>query len=143
MPKAVDASRKIELGITRLEYGEADRPQRAVLELSTHKHYNGGLISTATVFWHGEHSKSNLISLGGGSGDFTRRLRVSERTVRATQKNIDTQHAAAFPPDVIASQTQAAKDHYARFVAEGVDGMKNTYFPAIQTLDKAQEASHA
>lgn len=124
---AQERTRDIDLGITRLEYGDENRPQRAVLTLTTRKYYNGGLISDATVYWVGHHSKQNMMSLGGDGGDYGKRLRLSERTVKATQRNIDAEHAAAFPQDVIESMTQAAKDHYARFVRAGIDGYKNVY----------------
>lgn len=59
-----ETTRNIELGITRLEWGDADRPQRAVLELSTHKLFSGGLISSASVYWHGATSRCQMIGLG-------------------------------------------------------------------------------
>ncbi len=128
---AQDRTQDIELGITRLEYGDSSRPQRAVLTIETSKSYSGGLVSRASVCWHGYHCRQQMIGVGGSGGDFSQRIKVSERTVKATQKNIDTQHVAAFPPDVISSLTQAAKDHYASVVAAGVDGFKNTYLSEV------------
>lgn len=121
----------IELGITRLEYGDAERPQRAVLQIETSKYYNGGLISDASVYWIGRNCRQQMIGLGGSGGDYSKRLIVSERTVRATKGNIAKQHAAAFTPEVVAGLTQAAKDHYAAAVRAGVDGMHNTYPEAV------------
>ncbi len=124
----------IELGIVRLEYGDAARPQRAVLTIETSKYYNGGLISDATVYWVGRNCRSNMITLGGtdSEGDYGERLKVSERTVKATQKAIDRQHAEVFTPEVVAQLMGYAKLHYARYVSAGVDGMKNTYPAEIQ-----------
>lgn len=123
----------IDLGITRFEYGDTERPQRAVLTVSTSKYYNGGLISNATVYWVGDHSRQNMMCLGDPSGgDYTNRLKVSARTVKATQKAIDTQHAEVFTAEAIARLTQAAKDHYARFVRAGIDGFKNTYAANVE-----------
>ena len=117
----------IELGITRLEYGDPTRPQRAVLELSTGKHYDGGLSSRASVYWHGDYSRSQLIGIGSSEGDYSRRPARTDKAVRATQKAIDRQHAEAFTPEVVATITAEAKAHYAAVVEAGEDGMKNTY----------------
>ena len=122
----------IDLGITRLEYGDAARPQRGVLTICTGKYYNSGLISDATVYWVGNHSRQNCVSLGTDGGDYGKRLKVSEKTVKATQRNIDKQHAEVFTVTTIADLTEAAKLHYARFVRAGIDGFKNTYPTAVQ-----------
>lgn len=118
---------KIELGFTRLEYGDPARPQRAVLELSTDKHYDGGLVSRASVYWHSDHSRSQLIALGGSGGDYSHRPSRTDRSVRATQKAIDKLHADVFTPDVIQMLTAEAKAHYAAVVEAGNDDMRNTY----------------
>lgn len=118
----------IDLDITRFEYGDAGRPQRAVLTICTEKGYDGGLRSEATVYWVGNHCRSNMMTIGGSAGgDFRKNLKRTERTVKATQKNIDAQHAEVFTAEVVAALTEAAKAHYAGYVAAGVDGMKNTY----------------
>lgn len=123
----------IDLGITRFEYGEESRHQRAVLEIETHKYYNGGLISAATVYWVGQHSRQNMISLGNdassndASSDYGKRLKISERTVRATQRNINKQHLEVFTPQVIEDLTRAAKERYASRVAAGKDAYGNVY----------------
>jgi len=122
----------IELGITRFEYGDLERPQRAVLVLDTHKHYNGGLVSTASVYWSGKHSRSQMVALfAGAGGDYNTQLRRGDRTAKATQRNIDRQHAEVFTSAVVESLTVAAKDHYAVAVKAGVDGMRNTYPAAV------------
>lgn len=109
---AKDQEQDIELGIVRFEYGDQARPRRAVLTINTGKSYNGGLSSTCTVFWVGGHSRQTAMGLGSGLGDFSKRMYMSERTVKATQKAIDKQHAEVFTPEVLAGLTQAAKDHY-------------------------------
>lgn len=121
----------IDLGITRFEYGEASRERRAVLQIETSKYYNGGLISDAGVYWVGDHSRQNCMSLGGDGGDYGKRLKISAKTVKATQRNIDAQHAEVFTSEAIERLTQAAKDHYAAVVRAGVDGFKNTYPEAV------------
>lgn len=124
---ADDKTQEIELGITRLEYGDTTRPQRAVLELKTGKHYDGGLVCRASVYWHGFHSRSQLIGLGTNSGDYSRRPARTDTGVRATQKNIDNRHAEIFTPEAVAAITAEAKAHYAGVVEAGIDGFKNTY----------------
>lgn len=124
---AVERRQDIDLGIVRYEYGDAARAQRAVLTIDTGKYYNGGLISSAVVYWVGTHSRQNCVGLGGDGGDYWKRLLVSAKGVRATQKNIDGQHQQAFTPEVIAGLVTAAKAHYAAAVKAGVDGFHNTY----------------
>lgn len=128
---ATSQTKDIGLGIIRYEYGEADRPQCAVLEIETSKYYNGGLISTASVYWVGENCRQQMMSLGGDTdGDYSKRIKVSAKTVKATQKAIDAQHAEVFTPEAIAQLAEYAKLHYAAVVNAGVDGFKNTY-PAV------------
>jgi len=127
---AADIQQDIDLGIARLEYGDPDRPQKAVLTISTRKHYNRGLISTATVFWLGNPCRSTVICLAGSGGDYSQHLKY-DHTLRATQGNINAQHATVFTPETIARLTQAAKDHYAANVRAGVDGFRNTYPLAV------------
>lgn len=119
--------RDIDLGIKRYEYGEAARPRVAVLQIETSKHYNGGLISDAQVFWVGDHSRSQMLGIGGPGGDFGKRVKVSGRDVKATQKAIDTQHAEVFTAEVVAQLVEAAKAHYSAVISAGVDGFRNTY----------------
>lgn len=123
---AKDQKQDIDLGIVRLEYGDAARPQRGVLTIETSKHYNGGLSSTAQVCWVGANFRSHVFVIGTGAGDFSKTVLI-DRTKKATQKAIDTQHATAFTAEEIARLTQLAKDHYAAVVSAGVDGYKNTY----------------
>ena len=124
---ATSQKQEIELNITRLEYGDAARPQRAVLEIETRKYYNGGLISSASVYWVGQSSRSQCIALGGDGGDWSKKLRVSDRTVKATQKAIDRQHAEVFTPEVVAQLAVYAKAHYASAIEAGEDGFRNKY----------------
>jgi hypothetical protein len=127
-------TRDIDLGIIRFEYGESERARKAVLTIETSKYYNGGLISDATVYWVGDHSRQNMMSLGGDGGDYGKRLKVSARTVKATQKNIDTQHVEVFTAETIEALIRAAKEHYAAVVRQGKDGYGNTYpGPAVET----------
>lgn len=119
----------IDLGITRFEYGESARPQRAVLQIETSKYYNGGLISDASVYWIGNRSRQSCLSLGGDGGDYGKRLLISDK--KATQGNIDRQHKEVFTPEVVAKLVQAATERYASAVKAGIDGFKNTY-PAVQ-----------
>lgn len=124
---AKSQSQDIDLGITRYEYGDVARKQVAVLQIQTRKYYNGGLISDATVYWVGNHSRQNCIALGGDGGDYGKRLKISARDVKATQKAIDRQHAEVFTPEAIAQLVEYAKLHYAAVVRAGVDGFRNTY----------------
>lgn len=117
----------IDLGITRFEYGDKGRKQKAVLTIETDKYYNGGLLSDATVYWVGDHSRQTCVALGGDGGDYRKRLSMSAREVRATQKAIDKQHAEVFTADAIAHLVDGAKLHYAAVVRAGVDGFHNTY----------------
>jgi hypothetical protein len=104
----------IDLELSRLEYDDATRPQRAVLMIETAKSYAGSLRSQATVYWLGLHGRSTCMAFFGGGGDFNRHLFSSAKTVKATQKAIDTQHAQVFTPEVIAGLVQAAKDYYSK-----------------------------
>jgi hypothetical protein len=101
---------KIDLGLSRVQYGET---ATARMELETRKHSYGGIASTATVYWVGNHMKQHAFSLGGGGGDFEAEV-ATNRTAKATQKAIDRQHAEAFTPQRIAELTEAAKAHYAQ-----------------------------
>ncbi len=121
---ANDQKQDIDLGITRLEYGDAARAKRAVLEIETGKG-SRGIASRADVFWVGGGGRQHCFALGGSGGDFSKRLKVSD--ARATQSNIDRQHAEVFTPEVLASLTAEARAHYAAVVAAGVDGFRNTY----------------
>lgn len=111
---AQDKTLHIELGRTRPDYG--NRTKTAQLTLETRKHYNGGLVSSARVDWVGLNSVSHAFSIGGpdNSGDFSKDLSRSERTVKATQKAIDTQHARVFTPEVINEMVTQAKEYYDR-----------------------------
>lgn len=111
-PMAHDQKQEIDLGITRLEYDDPARPQRATLTLTTSKHSSGGLSSEATVFWIGFHSRQHAYGLAGG-GDFIKRLLIN-KAARATQSNIDRQHSQVFTPSVIEELTNAAKQYYAK-----------------------------
>ena len=125
---ATSQKQDIDLDIVRYEYGETSRARRAVLEIETSKYYNGGLISDASVYWVGDHSRQQMLSLGNDAdGDYSKRLLVSARTVKATQKAIDTQHAQVFTTEVIADLTKAAKERYASRITAGIDGMGNVY----------------
>lgn len=115
---ATEKRDEINLGFTRLEYNDPERPQHAVLELSTDKHYDGGLVSRASVYWHGKTMRSQAIAVGGGpGGDYSRRSVRTDRGVRATQKNIDARHAEVFPPEVVEAITAEAKAYYAEAYA--------------------------
>lgn len=117
----------IDLGILRYEYGDESRKQNAVITIETGKYYNGGLISDATVYWVGNNCRQNLITFGESGGDYGKRLKISDKTVKATQKAIDKQHAEVFTPETVAGLVEAAKLHYAAVVLAGVDGFKNVY----------------
>ncbi len=110
---ATDREQDIELGIERTEN---TRPQRAVLTINTRKASRGGLRSSASVCWVGDDFKTHAFSYGGG-GDFSKELRVSDRSVKATQKAIDKQHAEVFTPEIIAALTETAKAYYAGVTA--------------------------
>jgi len=69
--------------------------QKAFLKLETSKHYIGGILSSASVEFHGESSISFEVF-----GDF-RKLILRDQRARATQKAIDTQHAQVFTPAAI------------------------------------------
>lgn len=132
---ATSQRQDIDLGIVRYEYGESARARRAVLQIKTAKYYNGGLISDASVYWVGDHSRQNMISFGNDQdGDYSKRLLISARTVKATQKAVDTQHAQVFTAEVIADLTKAAKASYAARVKAGKDGMGNVYPADTQTV---------
>ena len=69
--------------------------------------------SDAIVYWIGDQCKSHAFGIGRpGDGDYSKTVRQSERTVKATQKAIDTQHAAVFTSDVVAALVAEAKAHY-------------------------------
>jgi hypothetical protein len=124
---ATSQKQDIELGITRYEYGEMARRRVAVLQIETSKYYNGGLISDAGVYWVGDHSRQSCISLTGSGGDYGKRLKVTDRNVKATQKAIDKQHAEVFTADAVSALVEAARRHYAGVIREGIDGHGNTY----------------
>src|SRR3954469_2578909 len=93
----------IDLGITRFEYGDADRKQVAVLQIETSKGYRSGLESDATVYWIGNNMRSTCVSIGGERfhEDFRKTVKVV-RDIKATQKAIDKQHAEVFTPEDVA-----------------------------------------
>lgn len=126
----------IDLGISRFEYGDVTRERRGVLQIETSKYYNDGLISDAVVYWVGKHNHQSCVSLGTDSGDYSKRLKISGKAVKATQKNIDKQHAEIFTDETVKSLVQAAKERYARFVAAGVDGFGNTYSKSQAEVSK-------
>jgi hypothetical protein len=140
---ATDQRQDIKLDITRIEYGMAGRAQEAVLEIRTGKGYSGGVRSDCSVFWHGNHSRCQMLGLGGPGGDYGKKLKQSELTIKATQKAIDKQHAEVFTPDVIAGLVEAAKAHYAKYVADGVDGFKNTYLKPEAQANVPDNAARA
>ena len=129
---AKDQKQDIELGITRLEYGDLSRPQRAVLTIQTDRHYNGGVASYATVFWFGGGERQHAFGLAGG-GDYEKKVYLDQSVKSVTQKAIDRQHAEVFTPATIEQLTGLAKAHYAGYVAAGADGMHNVYLPAEVT----------
>ncbi len=112
---ATDREQDIDLGLTRNEYNDPTRPRRAVLTISTGKHYYG-LGAEARVYWVGNHFRSCAMSLGASGGDYSRTL-AKVPNGRATQKAIDTLHAQTFTPETIASLTAEALAYY----AEGKD----------------------
>lgn len=109
---ATSITQDIDLGISRVDTTTGGRIQRAILTIDTSKALRGGLESDATVSWHSEHSRSHAFGLGGG-GDFSKKLHRSMQNVKATQKAIDTQHAAVFTPDVVEALVAEAKAYYA------------------------------
>lgn len=130
---ATKKTEDIDLGITRLEYGDTARPQRAVLTIETSKYYNGGLISDASVYWIGKHSRQQTISMGTpGGGDYSKRLKISGQNVKATQRAIDNQHAEVFTTETKVRLSEAAKAHYTASVASGIDGYQNIYMKPIE-----------
>lgn len=99
----------INLGLERLESG---RPTHAELVLETEKHsFRKGITSDATVFWVGDCFRVHAFGMGGPGGDFSRRI-LWDQTKTATQKAIDTQHAAVFTAAKIEELTAQAKAHY-------------------------------
>lgn len=118
--------RDIDLGITRFERGDNAAKKVAVLQIETRKHYNGGLISDASVFWVGDYSRSQLLSFGADGGDYSKRLKVSSKA-KATQKAIDSQHAEVFTDVAVDALVDDAKGYYAVGIRAGKDSMGNTY----------------
>jgi hypothetical protein len=109
---ADDRKQDIELGLTRPSTTYEDE-RRAVLTIDTGKSYNGGIRSTATVFWCNGRSRSHAFGIGNtASGDWSKQLKQTERTVKATQKAIDRQHAEVFTAEVIADLAAKAKTYY-------------------------------
>lgn len=137
---ATKRTQDIDLGIVRYEYGDAQRPQRAVLTIETDKSGRGGIESIATVMWCGDHSRQHMFGLAGG-GDFSIRVFQTLKTMRATQKAINFIHAGAFTPEKIAELIEQAKAHYAGHIAAGVDGFKNTY-PSAASAAVTAPATH-
>lgn len=127
---ATKQTQDIDLGIVRYEYGDAARPQRAILTIETDKSGRGGIESRAIVMWCGDHSRQHVFGLAGG-GDFSVEVYRSPKETRATQKAINSQHAGAFTPEKIAELIEQAKAHYAGHIAAGVDVFKNTYPAAV------------
>lgn len=87
------------------------RETKGQLELKTSKGYNGGVECRASVSHRGNGFTSHVLGFGSG-GDFSARIEQN-KTARATQKTIDTMHAATFTPDAIDSIMQRVKDWYA------------------------------
>ena len=105
---AQDRETIIDLGLERRDF--QDRTERAELRLTTRKPYSGGLQSSARVDWVGNGWRSHALGFGAG-GDFSGTV-LTNKTARATQKAIDTQHATAFPPAVVEELTLTAKAYY-------------------------------
>jgi hypothetical protein len=100
---AKTVTRDIDLGIVRNE-------QKAVLELATGKGAHGGIKSCATVYW------LQVWERGTVRGtvlyeDFNCVVRT-KTAARVTQKAIDTEFAAAFPPAMVEHLIATAKLHY-------------------------------
>lgn len=112
---ATQQTQDIDLDMNRLEYEDDPTSRRhAVLTLTTRKYYGGGIISDAIVYWDNGRSRQHRVSLGGNGSDYDKRLHLSEKTVKATQRNIDRQHTEIFTPEVVAILTQSAKAHYSQ-----------------------------
>jgi len=86
---------------------ELDTPKsQSVLILHTHKHYRGGIASLASV-----HHIDGVFESHMPYQDF---FKVVVRTAgTATQKRIDSQHAAAFTDEAIEQIKAEALAHYA------------------------------
>jgi F0F1-type ATP synthase gamma subunit len=97
---------EIELGITRQE-GRMG-PERAVLVMNTDRGTYGGVHSGAMVQWVNEANEYRCHTL---VTDYCAKVAVS--MARATQRNIDRQHAQAFSEETVAKLVEAAKAHYA------------------------------
>ncbi len=105
---------KIDLKLTRQNSG--GETERAHLYLETGKHYDGGVCSDATLYWHGANSIYRSVGLGTG-GDFKRRVEF-DRSARATQKVIDAQHTRNFSAEAVDALTSAALAHYGSALSE-------------------------
>ena len=105
---------EVELGFTRLDYdNDPNSLRRAVLEFETlEDYYDGGIVSTATVFWDRDGGRSHHSCIGEPArGDYS--STAGHSTLPATKPNIEKQHAQVFTPQAIAELTAAAKAHYA------------------------------
>jgi hypothetical protein len=85
---------------------------KAFLKLETSKHYIGGILSYASVEFHGKDSITFEVF-----GDY-RKVILRDQKARGTQKAIDTQHANVFTQASIEEIKASVVSYYA---AEGAD----------------------
>lgn len=107
---AQDIKERIELGMERKDFSE--RREVAKLTLETYKNLDGGILSRSDVSWF--YGTGYVHAFGcAESGDWSKRV-LLDRNARATQKNIDAQHARVFTPEVRAQLEADARAWYAR-----------------------------
>jgi hypothetical protein len=83
-------------------------PETAILHLITYRPYEGGVYSAVHVHYV---TPSGAITMTLFQ-DYSRKLEYN-KDLRATQKNIDNQHARLFTPEVIEALKADARAHYA------------------------------
>lgn len=96
-------------GIIEKDYrAGVEGPAPAQLEITTSKHYNGGISAHATVVYKTAYGFRHAISFGT-DGDFSRPV-MTDKAARCTEKKVREFHATALSHmDTILS---AVMDHY-------------------------------
>jgi hypothetical protein len=108
--------REIRLELPELNRDKGDRSGvsgKCVVIFNTGKNYNGGISADATVGW--SEGVFRTVPIGGRSSFMKR---VSRSDARATQKAIDTLHAATFTPEAIAAIKAEILTHYGKAVTQ-------------------------
>ena len=95
-------------GVIEKTFGN-EAPAPAQLEITTGKHYDGGIRSRATVVYRTAHGFRTAIGMGAGCGDYSRGI-MSDPKARCTEKKVKEFHAQSLTH--IELVLAGIRDHY-------------------------------